>query len=199
VAVLLSSALSGTFRSGTAAIRAGGLITSGCSTAGRRRLGEASWPSAPRSWWLDWPARAIVEELRRVRNRSGSTLTADGSTTCSGRASEGKGPGGLRRQPILLDDRVGWPVDRVPGPGDVVPRCCRSSSADSPRRTIRFHRPPEPRMWRGGSGRLWWRPIVARLFHLVITQASSGRGEMPGGLLPDRRRTYRPRPIPEAT
>jgi DegV family protein with EDD domain len=163
VAVLLSSALSGTFQSGAAAIRAGGLTNVRLfdSRSASLGLGLLALRAAELAE-QDWPAQAIVEELRRVRNQSGVLLTVDrfDNLLRSGRVTKGKAwlGGLLDVKPILsLDDQGRWCGGPGAGPENVVPKVCRALERRlTPRpRTIRFgivH--AEAPEWRSGSGRL---------------------------------------------
>jgi hypothetical protein len=147
VAVLLSSALSGTFQSGAAAIRAGGLTNVRLfdSRSASLGLGLLALRAAELAE-QDWPAQAIVDELRRVRDQSGVLLTVDrfDNLLRSGRVTKGKAwlGGLLDVKPILSLDDQGRvvPVDRVRGRENVVPKVLSLLERRlTPRpRTIRF-------------------------------------------------------------
>ena len=129
VAVLLAGALSGTFASAQAAVRAGGisnvhLVDSRSASLGLgmlalrgAELAESGWSAAP-----------IAAELERLRGQSGMLLTVDtyDNLLRSGRVSRGKAwiAGMLDVKPILSLDPAGRvvPVDRVRGRANVVPR-----------------------------------------------------------------------------
>jgi len=129
ILVLLSSALSGTWQSGLAAVRAAQLdhvhvVDSRSASLGvgllalrAAELGAAAMPAA-----------AIVAELERIRERSGMILTVDryDNLIRSGRVSRGKAwlGGMLDVKPILSLDPSGRvvPVDRVRGRDNLVPR-----------------------------------------------------------------------------
>ncbi|HEY8257110.1 MAG TPA: DegV family protein [Gemmatimonadales bacterium] len=122
VAVLLGSALSGTFNAAQAAIRAGGvqgvhLVDSRSASLGvgllalrGAELGESGWSGS-----------RIVTELNRVRNQAGMLLTVDqyDNLLRSGRVSRGKAwlAGMLDVKPILSLDAEGKvvPLERVRG------------------------------------------------------------------------------------
>jgi DegV family protein with EDD domain len=129
VAVLVSSGLSGTFASGAAAIRAGGLtnirlVDSRSASLGSRLLALRGAELAEQ----DWPAAAIATELERVRDQSGVFLTVDkfDNLLRSGRGSRGKAwiGGLLDVKPILSLDGAGKvvPVDRARGREQLVAR-----------------------------------------------------------------------------
>ena len=129
VAVLLSSQLSGTFQSGVAAARSGGIDGVYCVDSGTASLGLGL--RALRAAELaeaGWNAGDIVAELGRVRQQSGCLITVDrfDNLLRSGRVTRGKAflAGMLDVKPILsLDDRGAViPVDRVRGRENVVPR-----------------------------------------------------------------------------
>ena len=122
IAVLVSSGLSGTFQSGAAAIKAGGLTNvrlvdskSASLGAGMLALRAAELAES------DWPAAAIATELERVRDQSGVFLTVDkfDNLLRSGRVSRGKAwiGGLLDVKPILSLDAAGRvvPIDRARG------------------------------------------------------------------------------------
>ncbi len=129
VAVLLASRLSGTFQSGVAAGRAAGIdkvefVDSATASLGLGLLALRGAELAESGW----PARAIGDELRRIRRQSGCFITVDrfDNLLRSGRVTRGKAliAGMLDVKPILsLDDQGGIiPVDRVRGRKNVVPR-----------------------------------------------------------------------------
>jgi uncharacterized protein len=129
VAVLLSAALSGTFASAQAAVRAAGisgvhLVDSGSASLGLGMLALRGAELAESGW----RGGDIARELQRVRGRSGMLLTVDryDNLLRSGRVSRGKAwlAGMLDVKPILSLDPSGRviPVDRVRGRDQVVPR-----------------------------------------------------------------------------
>jgi len=129
IAVLVSSGLSGTFQSGAAAIKAGGLtnvrlVDSKCASLGTGMLALRAAELAEQQW----PAAAIVTELERVRDQSGIFLTVDrfDNLLRSGRVSRGKAwiGGLLDVKPILSLDAGGRvvPVDRARGREQVIAR-----------------------------------------------------------------------------
>ena len=129
VAVLLSSALSGTFQSAAAARKASQvdgvhLVDSGSASLGVGMLALRAAELAE----AGWKGEAIAAELERVRSQSGMLLTVDryDNLIRSGRVSRGKAwlGGMLDVKPILsLDDRGRVvPVDRVRGQERLVPR-----------------------------------------------------------------------------
>jgi hypothetical protein len=129
VAVLLSAALSGTFASAQAAVRAAGI--SGIHLVDSRSASLGLGMLALRGAELaesGWSAGAIAGELERVRARAGMLLTVDryDNLLRSGRVSRGKAwlAGMLDVKPILSLDATGRviPVDRVRGRDQVVPR-----------------------------------------------------------------------------
>jgi DegV family protein with EDD domain len=129
VAVLLSSALSGTFASAQAAVRAGGI--SGVHLVDSRSASLGLGMLALRGAELaaaGWKAAAIAEELERIRGQAGMLLTVDryDNLLRSGRVSRGKAwiAGMLDVKPVLSLDAAGRviPVDRVRGKENVVPR-----------------------------------------------------------------------------
>ncbi|HET9150695.1 MAG TPA: DegV family protein [Gemmatimonadales bacterium] len=129
VAVLLSSALSGTYQSAVAARKASTLegielVDSRSASLGLgllalrgAELAEAGWHGA-----------AIARELERIQRQSGMLLTVDryDNLIRSGRVSRGKAwlGGMLDVKPILTLDRDGRvvPLDRVRGRENLVPR-----------------------------------------------------------------------------
>jgi len=129
VAVLLASALSGTFGSAQAAVRAAGI--SGVHLVDSRSASLGLGMLALRGAELaesGWPAAAIARELERVRGQAGMLLTVDtyDNLLRSGRVSRGKAwiAGMLDVKPVLSLDPAGRvvPVDRVRGRDNVVPR-----------------------------------------------------------------------------
>jgi DegV family protein with EDD domain len=129
VAVLLSGGLSGTLQSGAAAVKASGmegihLVDSRSASLGVGLLALRATELAESGW----SGKAIVDELVRIRARSGCFLTVDrfDNLLRSGRVSKGKAwlAGMLDVKPILgLDDQGKIiPVDRVRGRDNVVPR-----------------------------------------------------------------------------
>ncbi|HEY7612797.1 MAG TPA: DegV family protein [Gemmatimonadales bacterium] len=129
VAVLLSAALSGTFASAQAAVRAAGisgvhLVDSGSASLGLGMLAlrGAELADAGRT------GADIARELHRIRGQSGMLLTVDryDNLLRSGRVSRGKAwlAGMLDVKPILSLDPSGRviPLDRVRGREQVVPR-----------------------------------------------------------------------------
>ncbi|MFN8651304.1 MAG: DegV family protein [Gemmatimonadales bacterium] len=129
VAVLLASRLSGTFASGQMAAKAAGIdrvefVDSASASLGLGLLALRGAELAESGW----PAKAIADELRRVRRQSGCFITVDrfDNLLRSGRVSRGKAliAGMLDVKPILsLDEQGGIvPVDRVRGRNNVVPR-----------------------------------------------------------------------------
>lgn len=129
VTVLLSSALSGTFQSAQAAVRAAGLegIHLFDSRSASLGLGLLALRAAELAE-SGWPAPQIVSELGRIRDRSGLLLTVDQFDYLlrSGRVGRGKAwlAGKLDIKPILGLDQQGAvvPVDRVRGRVNVLPR-----------------------------------------------------------------------------
>jgi len=129
VAVLLSSALSGTFHAAQAAVRAAGLgqVHLCDSKSASLGLGMLALRGAELAE-SGWRAEAIVKELDRIRMQSGLFLTVDTYENLlrSGRVSRGKAwlAGMLDVKPILSLDRDGKvvPVDRVRGRDQLVPR-----------------------------------------------------------------------------
>ena len=122
VAVLLGSALSGTFQAAQAAVRAAGL--SGVTLVDSRAASFSVGLLALRAAELaesGWSAARIAAECERVRDQSGLLLTVDryDNLIRSGRVSRGKAwlAGMLDVKPILSLDRWGRvvPVDRVRG------------------------------------------------------------------------------------
>jgi DegV family protein with EDD domain len=129
VAVLLSTALSGTFASAQAAVRAAGI--SGIHLVDSRSASLGLGMLALRGAELaeaGWGAAAIARELERMRGLGGMFLTVDRCDNLlrSGRVSRGKAwlAGMLDVKPILSLDASGRviPVDRVRGRDQVVPR-----------------------------------------------------------------------------
>ena len=129
VAVLLGSALSGTYQAAQAAIRAAGLsrVTLVDSRAASFSLGMLALRAAELAE-SGWSAATIATELERVRDQSGLLLTVDtyDNLIRSGRVSRGKAwlAGMLDVKPILGLDAGGRvvPVDRVRGSEAVVSR-----------------------------------------------------------------------------
>ena len=129
VAVLVSSGVSGTFQAAQAALKASGrdgvhLVDSRSASFGMGMLAlrAAEMAESGRK------AAEIVQELERIRARSGMFLTVDtyDNLLRSGRVSRGKAwlAGLLDVKPILtisLQGRI-VPVDRVRGRESVVPR-----------------------------------------------------------------------------
>jgi DegV family protein with EDD domain len=129
VAVLLAGALSGTYASAQAAVRAAGI--SGVHLVDSRSASLGLGMLALRGAELaesGWPAAAIARELERLRGQGGMLLTVDTYENLlrSGRVSRGKAwiAGMLDVRPILSLDPAGRvvPVDRVRGRANVVPR-----------------------------------------------------------------------------
>ena len=129
VAVLLSGALSGTFASAAAAVRAAGisnvhLVDSRSASLGLGMLALRGAELAESGW----SGAAIAKELERLRARTGMLLTVDtyDNLLRSGRVSRGKAwlAGMLDVKPILSLDEAGRvvPVDRVRGRANLVPR-----------------------------------------------------------------------------
>jgi fatty acid kinase/fatty acid kinase fatty acid binding subunit len=129
VAVLLASRLSGTFQSGVTAARVAGIdgvefVDSASASLG---LGLQALRGAELAE-SGWRAKAIAEELRRIRRQSGCFITVDrfDNLLRSGRVTRGKAliAGMLDVKPILTLDDLGGivPVDRVRGRQNVVPR-----------------------------------------------------------------------------
>ncbi len=129
VVVLLASALSGTFQSAVAALKASQLdevhlVDSGSASLGVGLLALRAAELAEDGWKGD----AIAAELGRVRRQSGMFLTVDryDNLIRSGRVSRGKAwlGGMLDVKPILSLDPDGRivPVDRVRGQERLVPR-----------------------------------------------------------------------------
>jgi DegV family protein with EDD domain len=129
VAVLLGSALSGTFQAAQAAIRAAGLtrIELVDSKAATLCLGLLALRAAELAE-SGWRAADIARELERTRRQSGVLLTVDtyDNLIRSGRVSRGKAwlAGMLDVRPILGLDQDGRiiPVDRVRGREALVSR-----------------------------------------------------------------------------
>ena len=129
VAVLLSTRLSGTYQSGVAATKVGGIDKVFCVDSGSASLGLGM--QALRAAELaesGWRAVEIVKELARLRTQSGCFITVDrfDNLLRSGRVTRGKAwiAGMLNVKPILGLDPEGAvvPVDRVRGRENVVPR-----------------------------------------------------------------------------
>ena len=129
VAVLLGSALSGTFQAAQAAVKAAGLervhlVDSKAATLGLGLLALRGAELAESGW----PARDIAGELERVRRQSGVLITVDtyDNLIRSGRVSRGKAwlAGMLDVRPILGLDSTGRviPVDRVRGREALISR-----------------------------------------------------------------------------
>lgn len=129
VAVLLSAALSGTYQSALAALKASQLdgvhlVDSGSASLGVGMLALRGAELAE----AGWKGEAIAAELHRVRRQSGMFLTVDryDNLIRSGRVSRGKAwlGGMLDVKPILSLDEQGRvvPVDRVRGQERLVPR-----------------------------------------------------------------------------
>ena len=147
VAVLLSSGLSGTFQAGQAAVKAANLdhIELFDSKSASLGLGMLALRAAELAE-SGWNAKAIVNELERVRSQSGLFLTVDRYENLlrSGRVSRGKAwlAGMLDVKPILSLDQTGRvvPVDRVRGRDQLVARVLQwVDRALTPRpRALRF-------------------------------------------------------------
>jgi DegV family protein with EDD domain len=129
VAVLLSAALSGTFASAQAAVKAAGI--SGVYVVDSRSASLGLGLLALRGAELaasGWRAADIAGELERLRGQAGMLLTVDryDNLLRSGRVSRGKAwiAGMLDVKPILSLDASGrvLPVDRVRGKENVLPR-----------------------------------------------------------------------------
>ncbi len=129
IVVLLSSALSGTFQSVQAAVRAAKLdgihlVDSRSASLGVGLLALRAAELAESGW----PVPKIVAELEHIRGRSGLLLTVDqfDNLLRSGRVSRGKAwlAGMLDVKPILGLDASGAviPLDRVRGRANVLPR-----------------------------------------------------------------------------
>ena len=129
VAVLLGSALSGTFQAAQAAVKAAALtgITLVDSRAASFSLGLLALRGAELAE-SGWNAEAIAGELTRIRNQSGLLLTVETyhNLIRSGRVSRGKAwlAGMLDVKPVLGLDQSGRvvPVDRVRGAEAVIGR-----------------------------------------------------------------------------
>jgi len=129
VAVLLGSALSGTFHAAQAAVKAAGLegIHLVDSRAASLCLGLLALRAAELAE-SGWRASDITAELERIRSQSGVLLTVDiyDNLIRSGRVSRGKAwlAGMLDVKPILALDGAGRvvPVDRVRGREAVLSR-----------------------------------------------------------------------------
>jgi uncharacterized protein len=129
VGVLLGGNLSGTFGSAQAAVRAAGI--SGVHLVDSRSASLGLGMLALRGAELaeaGWTGAEVVQELERVRGRSGMLLTVDRFDYLlrSGRVSRGKAwlGGMLDVKPILTLDETGRvvPLDRVRGREQTVPR-----------------------------------------------------------------------------
>jgi hypothetical protein len=129
VAVLLGSALSGTFQAANAAVRAAGLggvhlVDSRSASLGLGLLALRAAELAESGWH----PRQIVAELERLRNQSGILITVDtyDNLIRSGRVTRGKAwlAGMLDVKPILSLDQDGKivPVDRARGREAVLNR-----------------------------------------------------------------------------
>ncbi len=129
VAVLLAGRLSGTYQSGLAAARIGGIegvhfVDSASASLG---LGMQALRAAELAE-SGWGGAAIADELRRIRRQSGCFITVDrfDNLLRSGRVTRGRAwlAGMLDVKPILSLDAQGGiiPVDRVRGRNNVVPR-----------------------------------------------------------------------------
>jgi len=147
IAVLVSSGVSGTWQAAQAALRASGLdgvhlVDSRTASLGMGMLALRAAELAESGW----KTADIVQELERIRARSGMFLTVDtyDNLLRSGRVSRGKAwlAGLLDVKPILsitLQGRL-VPVDRVRGRDQVVPRMLALIDRDlSPRpKVVRF-------------------------------------------------------------
>jgi len=129
ISILVSSGLSGTFQSGAAAIKAGGLtnirlVDSKSASLGAGMLALRAAELAEQGW----PAEAIATEIERVRDQSGLFLTVDkfDNLLRSGRVSRGKAwlGGLLDVKPILSLDAAGRvvPIDRARGREQLIAR-----------------------------------------------------------------------------
>lgn len=127
--IFVSAALSGTYGSAQAAVRAAGvsnvtLVNSRTASLGVGLLALRATELAE----LGWGAEAIAKELERVRDQSGVFLTVDrfDNLIRSGRVSRGKAWLGslLDIRPVLEVDSQGriQPSARVRGRDQVVPR-----------------------------------------------------------------------------
>jgi DegV family protein with EDD domain len=147
LAVILASALSGTYQSCAAAIRASGLdrihlVDSRSASLGLGLLALRAAELAESGWG----AVEIGREVSRVRDQSGLLVTVDrfDNLIRSGRVSRGRAWLGtvLAVKPILELDRDGrvQPVDRVRGRENLIPRVLRILDQRlSPRpRAVRF-------------------------------------------------------------
>jgi len=145
VAVLLSSALSGTYASAEAARRsfaAGGihLVDSRSASFGTGLLALRGAELAE----AGWDAAAIARELERVRDRSGTFITVDTLEYLlrSGRVSRMQAwlGGLLDMKPILSLDRDGKVVaaGRVRGQAALLDRVCRLLDAVLPPTRVRL-------------------------------------------------------------
>jgi uncharacterized protein len=129
VGVLLAAALSGTFASAQAAVKAAGLT--GVHLVDSRSASLGVGMLALRGAELaesGWTASAIATELERLRGQSGMLLTVDryDNLLRSGRVSRGKAwiAGMLDVKPVLSLDPSGRviPLDRVRGRENLIPR-----------------------------------------------------------------------------
>lgn len=147
VVVLVSSGLSGTFKSAMASLKVSGLsgvylVDSRSASLGLGLLGLRAAELAESGW----RAADITAELERIRGQSGMFLAVDtyDNLIRSGRVSRGKAwlGGLLDVKPILSLNEEGRvvPVDRVRGRDQVVPRMLQLLDRDlSPRpKVVRF-------------------------------------------------------------
>ncbi len=147
VVVLVSSGLSGTFKSAMASLKVSGLsgvylVDSRSASLGLGLLGLRAAELAESGW----RAADIAAELERLRGQSGMFLAVDtyDNLIRSGRVSRGKAwlGGLLDVKPILSLNAEGRvvPVDRVRGRDQVVPRMLQLLDRElSPRpKTVRF-------------------------------------------------------------
>jgi DegV family protein with EDD domain len=127
--IFVSAALSGTYASAQAAVRAAGvsnvtLVNSRTASLGVGLLALRATELAEQGW----TAEAIAKELERVRDQSGVFLTVDrfDNLIRSGRVSRGKAWLGsvLDIRPVLDVDAAGriQPAARIRGRDQVVPR-----------------------------------------------------------------------------
>lgn len=172
VAVLLGSALSGTFQAAQAAIRAAGLtrIELVDSKAATLSVGLLALRGAELAE-SGWRAPDIARELERVRRQSGLYLTVDtyDNLIRSGRVSRGKAwlAGMLDVRPILgldLDGRI-VPVDRVRGREALVSRMLA---------LVEKHLTPRPKAVRFGVAHVE-APEVAERIRTALIAAYSPR------------------------
>jgi DegV family protein with EDD domain len=170
VGVLLSSALSGTYASAQAAMRAGGvsgvrLVDSRSASLGLGMLALRAAELAEEGW----DGARITKELERVRSRSGMLLTVDhyDNLLRSGRVSRGKAwlAGMLDVKPILSLDAAGKviPVDRVRGRENVVPRVLE---------LLERRLTPRPRAVRFGVGHADAPEVAARVRTALVAAYS---------------------------